>query len=109
MTKNDGHESSAETLVQVSYNCNCLKNASMPATSTRPGSLLTAIATGTPVPVSPRQSDLAEWVGKKLSANPSDAAATMACKGIIKILVEEDISHPVEGIKGQKVTVTIVH
>lgn len=50
-----------------------------------------------------------QWVKKKESASPSDAAATATCKGKLMIYVEEDTSHPVKGIKGQKVTVTIEH
>jgi hypothetical protein len=109
-------ESSTDTSVSVSYKCTCRKNTPVPAvqaTSTRPDSVLTALATGAPVPapLKRRQSDLLEWVGKKSSASPSEAAtqATGPCKGKIRIIVEEDNSHPVKGIKGQKITVTIKH
>jgi hypothetical protein len=72
--------------------------------------LLAALATGTvSAPLKRRQSDLMQWVKKKESASPSDAAATATCKGKLMIYVEEDTSHPVKGIKGQKVTVTIEH
>jgi len=50
------------------------------------------------------------WVGQpeKSSASPSGSSGT-ECKGKVRISVEEDNSHPVKGIKGQKITVRITH
>ena len=97
--------------VATSYHCTCRKGTAVPAeqtTSTRPSSVLADIVPAS-APLKPKQSDLTGWITKKPSPSPSVVAATVTCKGKLTILVEEDNSHPVKGIKGQKITVTIAH
>jgi len=101
----------ASLVVSESYNCTC--HNSLPAgqatlSSIGPYSLLNA--TGAPASLKHRQSDLMTWVGQpeKSSASPSGSSGT-ECKGKVRISVEEDNSHPVKGIKGQKITVRITH
>ena len=109
-----GTESPAKS-VSTAYYCTCRKDKAVDAaqtTLTRPNSLLTTLAAGTapaPEPLKRKQSDLTEWVKKKSGACLSDAAPTATCQGKLKVFVEEDKSHPLKGIKGQKITVTIAH
>lgn len=83
----------------LAYSCTC-GNHGQPRTS-----LLHTIATGEPVQLKRRQSDLTVWAGLKPKASAPPSAI---CKGKILITSEDDDSHPA-GIKGQRITVKIEH
>ena len=87
------------------FKCTCLQttHAAVDARQTP--------ATQPNAPLKPKQSNLVAWM-RMVAGNPvpdGDAIATVECTGRVTVRIEEDRSHPVEGIKGQKVTVKIAH